>query len=79
MAFSRNQKIQRQESHSIGMRGHWGITHSPYSRPLLTANALTHTPYSWQLLIGPLEPLLLNYCSKIQNPLELRLVWHLIP
>ena len=43
--------------------GHWGFTHSPYSRPLLIADALTH--YSWQLLIGPLEPLLINYCKNI--------------
>ena len=45
---------------------HWGITHSPYSRPLLIANALTHTPYPWQLLIGPMEPLLINYCTDTE-------------
>ena len=66
--FSRNQKIQRQESHRIGVVGvHWGITHSAYSRPLLIANALTHTPYSWQLLIGSLEPLSINYCRVSVN------------
>ena len=47
--------------------GHCGITHSPYSRPLLIVNALTHTPYSWQLLIGLLELFLINYCMFMNN------------
>ena len=34
------------------------------SRPLLIANAPTNTPYSWQLLIGPMELLFMNYCKQ---------------
>ena len=73
--FSREQKIQRQESHRIGVGGNWGIGGGGvgyrkgmiifrYSRPLLIANAFTHTTYSWQLLIGPTELLSINYCGN---------------
>ena len=38
-SFSRNQKFQRQESHRIGVGGHWVLLIA-----LLIANALTQPP-----------------------------------
>ena len=50
-----------------GVQEHSGITHSPYSRPFLIANALTQPFYSRGLLKAPEECLLINYCSKSQR------------
>jgi hypothetical protein len=74
-SFSRNKKSNTKNHTGLWWGTHWvigrggvgyrgaGMIISRYSRPFLIANDLTHTPYSWQLLIGPTELLLTNYCT----------------